>query len=60
MTTTATVPRRASVRAAEAMPTQPIFICNICGMKAAQAVLCVRDDCMTPMLVHGLVSLRTQ
>lgn len=29
------------------------FVCNICGLRAPQAVLCRRDDCLTELLVYG-------
>jgi hypothetical protein len=45
------------------MPRKPkpvIFICAICGIKATEAVLCTRDDCMTPITVHCAASNRKQ
>jgi len=30
------------------------FICNICGMRAPEPVLCVRSDCVTELLVRDL------
>lgn len=30
------------------------FICNICGMRAARPILCVKDDCPTELLVYGV------
>jgi len=31
-----------------------VFICNICGMRAPQPVLCTKDGCMTRELVNVL------
>lgn len=30
-----------------------VFICNICGLKAPEPILCVKQGCPTPMLVYG-------
>jgi hypothetical protein len=32
---------------------QITFICNICGLRAPEPVLCVKQGCPTPMLVYG-------
>ena len=31
-----------------------IFICNVCGLRAPEPVLCVKASCPTPMLVYGV------
>jgi hypothetical protein len=33
------------------------FICNICGIRAPRAVLCVKDECPTEILVYGQAPL---
>ena len=30
-----------------------IFICNICGLRAPEPVLCVKGGCATQLLVYG-------
>lgn len=30
-----------------------IFICNVCGLKAAEPILCLQKACPTSMLVYG-------
>lgn len=29
------------------------FVCNICGMRAPQPVLCTKDECLTTELVNA-------
>lgn len=35
-----------------------IFYCNICGMRAPEPILCVRNRCPTDILIHGVASVR--
>lgn len=35
------------------MKSAVVFVCNICGLKAAEPILCVKQGCPTGMLVYG-------
>jgi hypothetical protein len=39
---------------------QTRFVCRICGIEARQAVLCTKDDCLTPILINCAASPRKQ
>lgn len=33
------------------------FICNVCGIRAPEPILCARDNCLTRLLVYGVAAV---
>lgn len=38
------------------LKSEVIFVCNVCGLRAREPVLCVKQACPTPMLVYGVAN----
>lgn len=50
-------PKRNSLHGLTLSQPKLLFVCNICGIEATEAILCTNKECLTDVLVLGVSTI---